>query len=638
MEDLVKVCEELRKNGALMAADKETGGGKLRAALSEQDFRMKVGQIGRQEKEKDFHSAAAGYENLANQSEDKVFAEKAFENAFSGFLKAGEVEGLERVGAAWLKRFPKSAKVGDALKMAATHFLIQGNFAGAARFFDKVGRSGMDPDALETAGKIWDGVGDLNRALTTWSAYLELFPKSPDRFAVALAMARGFETAKREGDAAKAYQYCMTGGGQYEAVCGARLADLYLRAKDVENARVLFKRISSGADKKKGEGLSPFVAYGRFRLAESVEERTVLEPLKFIDQKQLKNAITQRLAFIETLSRAYLTAVEAGGPWGIAALYRLAGWVMRLGEDLEKITPPAAVTGENLVKFRKNIEGISTPLKRKALATWAEAYTKALNAEVLAPAIVDVTDELTAARMGPPAVPTRAQGPRGKFRIAGIPADGGEEGRPKAMARIREKLLKNPQDSGAWLDYGNLLWGEGKPVLAKLGYARSLELAKNNPAALNNLGVVSLGADGEDDWLRAAESLQSFNAANHADTFFMAAKFNRALMLNYYRLFAKAKPLWEQVLAKEASAEGLDGMAVVHQALGDRKQAESFFEKSNEAGAKDSRFTYLFHKAARAPNGEKCLDELEDLEKAGLQGFEKLSVERLNKVCQAWKK
>ncbi len=52
------------------------------------------------------------------------------------------------------------------------------------------------------------------------------------------------------------------------------------------------------------------------------------------------------------------------------------------------------------------------------------------------------------------------------LRLAGVAADGGEAGKSKAFEQVRERLVKNAQDVPAWIDYGNLLWGEGKPLIA----------------------------------------------------------------------------------------------------------------------------------------------------------------------------
>src|SRR6185437_14524196 len=94
--------------------------------------------------------------------------------------------------------------------------------------------------------------------------------------------------------------------------------------------------------------------------------------------------------------------------------------------------------------------------------------------------------------------PRRAQGVRGKFRLAGIAADGGADGREAALAKVRARLEKNTTDVSAWIDYGNLLWGSGKPLLAKIMYDYALTLSPDNASALNNRGVLEASQNEED--------------------------------------------------------------------------------------------------------------------------------------------
>jgi len=234
------------------------------------------------------------------------------------------------------------------------------------------------------------------------------------------------------------------------------------------------------------------------------------------------------------------------------------------------------------------------------------------------------------------------------LRLAGVPSDGGSDGRSTAFQKTRDRLLKNPQDIAAWVDYGNLLWGDNKPLLAKLAYDRSLSLANSSKvarnsvaaAALNNRAVLELRGSGQEDWLNVAEAAQLFVQALQADEFFLPAKFNRGALLNYYRLFARAKPIWEQINLKDNSGEAKAGLAIALQGLGELPQAEELFSKSTERGFKDSEFGVFYHQAVRnslksAAGAEQCFSDLEDSKE--LAGFEKTAVEHLKGVCGIWK-
>jgi tetratricopeptide (TPR) repeat protein len=298
--------------------------------------------------------------------------------------------------------------------------------------------------------------------------------------------------------------------------------------------------------------------------------------------------------------------------------------------------------------LRNTLATISAPLRKKAAETWSEAYSKSVQAELYSPAIPELADRLADLHVTQPG---RAQGVRGRFRLSGVPADGGREGLSDSLKKFRERLQKNPKDSAAWTDYGNLLWGSGKPGLARIAYDRAILLNQQNAGAFNNRAVVLLSQSAAEDPVVSAEAASLWQTAIRIEPFFLTAKMNLGMLLNYYRLFGKAKNLWEQVLVKAESLgpnlpEAHDGLGVALQGLGDSKNAEIQFKRATEAGAAKSRFASVFHEAARqaislagggSEGPRRCLDELADLDSGSLNGFEKEAVERLKRTCTKWK-
>jgi len=117
---------------------------------------------------------------------------------------------------------------------------------------------------------------------------------------------------------------------------------------------------------------------------------------------------------------------------------------------------------------------------------------------------------------------------------------------------------------------------------------------------------------------------------------------NRASLLNYYRLFSRAKTAWEQVLARNAAiGEAEDGLGIALQGMG-APSAPAAFARGTAKKLPPARFAQGYHEAARAAvqgaaGAEKCLSKLSDVESKGLQGFEKSSFEHLKRVCELWK-
>jgi tetratricopeptide (TPR) repeat protein len=638
--DLKEAIADIRENSDLMANDQSSGQGKLRALMAEQETRLKVSAIARNEKDKDFQAAAKGYESFARDSSSKDLAEKAYANAITNYLKASDAASVDRVSDEWLKRFPGSTKAADSIRSVGTQLLIQGQFDAAARQFYKVGLSGNDPSALQTGGRIYQGVGSYDSAQLCWKTFLDKYPKSALRARVVLELAKSYEGQRDDSSAAKYYKTCLEMPG-FEAECGARLADLHMKGEDVEGAHAMYKKVASMSGKKH-ESLSPYVGYARFVLASKMEKDAHFDPLELPDTR-LKKSLQQRTSFLEPLSRAYMSAVEAGGPWAIAALGNLAAWADRFADEVDRISPPDGSKPESVEKFKKSLKALSDPLRKKAVVTWSEAYNKAQSAEAFSPALPEIADHLADERASSP---LRAQGVRGKFRLFGMPADGGAAGKTAAFAQIREKLSKNTSDANNWIDYGNLLWGSGTPMLARIAYEYALTIAPNSAGATSNEGVL-VASDGEEDWANAYDAAQYFREALKKDEFFLPAKMNMALLMNYYRLFSKSKPLWDQVRARaqgQAVTDINDGYAISSQGLGDLTSAEMEFNRASEGGANPNRFAEIFHRAARQSfdrvepglAGEKCLGTLNGLGENGLNGFEKTAFESLKRACTLW--
>lgn len=677
VEELREAVQSLRANAPLLQADQEFAKGKLKVALADQETRLKVLAIARSEQDQDFAAAARGYENFARDAGTRDLAEKAYTNALASYARvpgAEAHESLERVSAAWLKRFPKSPKAAESLRSSATMLLVQGRFDASIRLFARLGMDGADAASLETAARLTEGLGNVPHALELWGGYLNLYKgASLARSQAALALGRLREAQGQDSEAARAYQDCLAGPEPLASQCGALLGDLHLRARNYTEARAFYKRVAGASavatpkSGKSGRGgkssqhkvevASPYVGYARYKLATFMEEEARFAPLQF-PESVLKSALNQRLEFLEPLSRSYSSAVEAGGPWAIASLSRLAAWAVRFADEIDQIAPPAGADPAAIARFRQSLLSISAPLRKKAAQTWFEAYSKANAWEVLSPTLPEISDLLADSGQARGQAFGRAQGARGRFRLAGIPADGGSS----ALERIRDRLSGNLQDAVAWTDYGNLLWGERKPLLARIAYDRALALNPRLPAALNNRAVVALlteagqpggqasgqgngpvngQVNGEEAWLVAAEASIALAQAYQQDPFFVTAKFNHALLLNYYRLFSQARPLWDQVLVKSSvgplAADAYDGLGVTLQGTGRAAEAEQAFRKASEQGAAKERFSQAYHEAARAAaegGAAKCRTALEELDVGTLAGFEKDSHERLKRSCR----
>ncbi|OFZ79563.1 MAG: hypothetical protein A2583_14560 [Bdellovibrionales bacterium RIFOXYD1_FULL_53_11] len=632
--ELRDAMAELRSNAPFMAFD-ASHGGKLKQQMAAEETRLKVGAIATQEKEKNFGDAGRSYETFAAEAPSREIAEKAFGNAVSSYIKEDDMVAVDRVIDSWLKRYPGSAVAADAARGAATAWLIKGYFENSGALFEKAGRLCGDADSLDTAARIFEGIGQAERARSDWGVHLSSYKKSSHHWAVAIRLARSFEDAGNRVEAVRAYKFCMTGFDDVAAECGAKAADVLMLLKDSEQAVAIYRKVAAAGGRKKG----PYVGYARYKLAAMQEATGRFEPLR-LPEKLLGNLVNKRIDFFKQLDRAYSPVVDAGGPWAVAALDRLALWAWKFADEMDALNLPEGADAKAAARFRLSINSISVPLRKKAAGTWMSAFEKAVAAEALSPALPSIADHLADARV---AGVWRAQGSRGGYRLAGIPPDGGSAGRAEALGKTRSALVKSAKNADAWVDYGNLLWGEGRSVLARLAYERALALDPKNIAALVNRAVIALSGDGAEDWTRAAEAQALLAEALKKDNLSTVAKINRAQLLNYYRVFSKSKTLWEQAAAAghAGMADVQDGLGVALQGTGALAAARAAFEKAGTLGAPRGRFANVYHEAAAASTtgvegAEKCLGRIGDINIDEAAGFEKDSAGRLKRACERW--
>lgn len=504
-DDLRESMEELRANKDLASADQKAGS-KLRAQLGDLDSRMKVMTISRHEKSRDFVSAAKGYESFAEESKSQDVAEKAYANAVGSFLKAGEWTGAARVSDAWLTKFPSSRGARESAQTTATQALIYGQFGMAAALFERVGRTKQDADSLETAARIAEASGEAEKGMSLRAHYLETYKDAAGRPRVALALAKLYESAGKTSEATKLYEECA--GSAFAEECGARLGDLHERAKNAVEAKKAYARLAKAKDKKAS---GPFIGYARYKLAEALEAESKPEALPegpSSDDEKLSKAMQKRLTLFGTISKSYLSAVSAGGPWGIAALHRIALWADGFATELE-----SRVTDRN----RESLMSVVGALRKKSLELWEQAYAKAKEAEVLSPALPQISERLRKSGKSVAEASSSSE-----FVLGGAES-----------ASPREALAENPLDDQAWVSYGNLLDRDGKSGLAKLAYERASQINGKNAAALANRAVLAIRAG---DWVSILEGQALLKQALSAQPGFAPAAQNEKRLLEQHAI------------------------------------------------------------------------------------------------------
>ena len=614
----------IASNPTLMETDSKGKGdlGKDVAVLSR---KLKVGEIASLEKGKNYTEAAKHYEDFAREAKTEKEAENSYIGAINAYAQAQSSEDVFRVMKNWRAKFPKSENIEKTVKSQGTLFFVKGLFNDSAELFLGIGRQFHDFSSYLTAAALFDGGLQPLKAINAYKMSLALAPNDEERAKIYKLMAYVYGDSKDDLGSFNSWRTCYGLQSSLKAECGTQMGNHYLRLKDARQAKGIFDQVLG--IKKGASAKSPYLAYAQFRLAQILEKEMKNNPLQFPEDRLLK-AFNQRIEELKPVTTAYQKAIELGGPWGIAATERLGDLSLGLASEVEKVlqSPQAKPA------LKQGLEPVVGALQKKAIDNSKAAYARAIKLQILSPALPVIHDRLVDAGV---AGMNRAQGERAGVKLIGMSPDGGKLG-VAAFETVREKLLKSQEDGLSWIDYGNLLWGTGKPGLSKVAYQRALDLKTRKADALNNLAVVMVNDQGFENWFAANEAVALWKKALATEGDNTAALFNIGHYFNYFRMFSLALPYFEKVEAKVSIGEVHDGIAVASYALGKNGEADLEFKKAEDLGQKPSRFVKQYVEASKNESTKAtCLSALNEISGAKeLKGFEKISVDRLKMRCQ----
>ena len=615
---------KIQANPSLMEADKGQKG-ELGQSVDAVSKDIRVGEIAGFEKNKNYAEAAKGYEEFAQKAKNEKDADNAYMGALNAYAQGGNSEEVARVMREWKTKYPKSAVVEKTVKNQATQFFIRGLFNDSAELFLGIGRQFKDLGSYLTSAALFDGGLQKQKARDVYKMALALAPNDDRRAEIYKLSAMVANDMKDDLNAFNDWKSCYALKTALKAECGGQIGNYYLRLSDLRQGKIMFElilKIKSGPAAQ-----SPYIAYAQFRLAQILEKEMKNAPLQFPEEQFVKG-FQERFAELKPVTDAYQKAIELGGPWGIAATERLGDLSLAFSDEVEKsFKDPKASAA-----LKDTLTAVVVKLRKQALDNSKTAYAMAKKKEILSPALPVIQDRLVEAGIGSMG---RAQGMRLGVKLIGIAPDGGKEGIEAAFKRIREHLLQAQDDALGWIDYGNLLWGSGKPGLSKVAYQRSLDLKTRTADAMNNLAVVLVSDQGFENWFAANEAVAIWKKALAQEPNNTAALFNLGHYFNYFRLFELALPYFQRAGQKISIGELHDGLAVAEYGSGQKAESVMEFKKAEEMGEKSDRFTKKYVDAGATEVKADCMKRLNEIPNGkDLKGFERISYERLVARCQ----
>ncbi len=623
-EGLSRTSEWIQKaseNTDLISTD-ASWRGELARDLDTAKRQLAVGEITQLEKQKDFQGAAQGYEKYATAAKTPVEAEKAYMGAVGAYAEAGESDDIARLMTDWRRRYPNSRIIQGSVKTQATKLFIKGLFTEAAELFFGIARLFDDPASYKTAGALFDGALQKEKARGVYRTELKKRTAPADRARLYQLLAELASDMKDDQSELIAWRECFLLDSAIRAECGSKLADLYLKIQDPSRAKQIFLQVLNRSKGGKSER-SPFLAYAQFGLGR-IQERTLSKTKLALPISTLMATLNKRAAELKPVTREYERAIEFGGPWSVAATDRLMELTYSFAREIEALL----VSAESNLEVRKVLSPVAQSLRTKALTLGQKAYALATRESILSSYLPVLQDRLV--DLGAKGF-YRAQGRSTGVRLVGIPPNGGRSGRESALAEVRQRLTRSSADAGAWLDYGNLLWGASRPGLAKVAYQRAFDLNRKVSDAKNNLGVIAVSERGIENWVAANEALALWRKALSEDAGNRAAQFNLAHIYNYYRLFRSAEPHVYRLAQTVAAPEVQDLIATTKFGVGRISEGTLALRQGDKMGLPADRFEKRFLQAVQL-KGAACGAQLTRL--SDLKGFEKIAVDRLKERCQ----
>ena len=623
LETTKATYNELARDPTLLDTDFRMKG-ELRKDLEIAAHNLRVSEISGFEKSKEFDKAGKAYEEFARNAKDEKEAENAYIGALGSYAQQGDSEQVIRVMKEWRARYPKSALIEKSVKTEATKLFIRGLYSDSAEMFLGIGKLFYDRASFYVSADLFNGAIQYKKAIQVLRQVLALAQSDEERAAIFKKIALISIDDRDDAGILQNWKECAEMNGSLKAECLCQLGNFYLSQQDLKPAREKFESVVAIRSGPSGKSL--YKAYAQFRLAQLAEKEMKREPLEFPEER-LKRAYESRISEIGPVLAEYQKASALEGPWGIAATERIGDMALELSTDVENVLSDSRANPE----LKKGMMELVAGFNKQAIDLAKGSYQKAQKEQVLSPALPILQDRLVDAGIGGM---KHSQGARSGIKLIGMDPDGGKPGREESLKKVRDTLLKNRDDALAWIDYGNLLWGQGKPGLSLVAYDRSLALKTRYADAQNNRAVVLLSDLGIESWVAANEAVNLLRMALKVEPGNSAALFNLGHIFNYYRLYSLALPHLQNVSRKVRIAEVYDELAVSYWGLGKKTETSVNSKKADSLGLKAERFTRKFREASMA-KGESCLSLLGEISGgADLKGFERVSVNRMKQRCQ----
>jgi len=344
------------------------------------------------EQQQKFADAAVAYLQFTKDYPTSNLAETAYYNASVAFEKGEKVDEAIKVREEFIKKYPNSDHTPDVILYLGDNYRKTTDFSHASDYYEllaeKHPKFKSSCDALYNAGFFRENLGETQKAIGDYRAYMKQCADHADTHEVLFTIAELYEKKKDVPNATKTYdEYIKTFGAKKSPDnfldAKARIATMTYDAGKKKDAYMKYADITTsykGLVREKAKigpiGLGAAAKAAFYTVEPKFEE---YESLKLtLPQKKLASDIKKKLAYIKPLRGQYENVVldYKHGDWAVASLYQIG----LLAEDFVKAVkeapiPPEVKTDDQKQLYVLDLQDMFQPVEDTAV----EYYTKCLN-------------------------------------------------------------------------------------------------------------------------------------------------------------------------------------------------------------------------------------------------------------------
>lgn len=247
---------------------------------------------------------------------------------------------------------------------------------------------GWVADALFNAGVWWEGVGNSQKAVAAYGAYIARFRDRKDVPQIAFNIALVYEKDGKWAEAARAFysfsevynRDARTDPGQiYLAKYRELMAHRQLKAwKEIE--RVQSDLVRGWAklpdESKQNVPLLDAYAHARFLGLEALWKH--YQDIKFTRVATIRRDLAAKQRAIQRVEKEYAAVLAIGsGEWGIAALTRIGLAYADFARNIIDSPDPKGLDEDQVAMYRGELENLALPLEDKSTEALEKALDKA---------------------------------------------------------------------------------------------------------------------------------------------------------------------------------------------------------------------------------------------------------------------